>query len=133
MTAETSLPYVKAVATVLVLFAVIANAWSVREAIIDLRWVYRRERDEAFHVRGWQSLRDESAMLALQIVILWVRFWSTFWPDPGNHEFSEKWIWDVTILTIIQVVIAGNCLMNVRDRRRTIGLLMRERKAEDGK
>lgn len=127
--AARALAWVKPLSVLLVAAAVCANVWSVWEALVDLRWVYRRERDEAFHIRAWQSVRDELSLLVLQAVILWLRFWSTFWPEPGNIDFAARWVWDIAMMTAAQLLVAIVCILNARDRRRTVRLLMSDRES----
>lgn len=111
----------------LVVFAGAAvNAWTCREALCDLRivkgdgggWRWRVRM-----VRARQSVRDELVTLIFQVAILIVRMVSLFGPGPTNPAFLPYWIGEETTLTLLQVLLAYNCILDLRDRRRATSLL----------
>ena len=120
LTVQQALPALKAGWLIAVCVGVIANILTLREAWIDYRFVKRCRRDEAAHVQAWTSLRDQIVSLTFQSGVLYMRAWALLWPDPGDARFAYNWAADATVLTALQLLLAYNCLLDNRDRRRTI-------------
>lgn len=123
MNIQQALPVLKWIWSALVLCGAIANAATLRAAWGDYRFVRKSRPDEASHVQAWSSLRDQIAIFAFQVGALWVRCWALAWPDPRQAQFALNWATDATLLTLMQLLLAYNCILDGRDRRKIIRLL----------
>jgi hypothetical protein len=117
---ERALPALKWAWVALVSVGVLGNLATLREAWIDYRLVKRAWADEAANVQAWCSLREQIVFLAFQGGVLWVRAWALLWPDPRDPQFAAAWATDATVITALQLLLAYNCVLDFRDRRRVI-------------
>lgn len=119
------------------LFSVIMSFVTTTSAWQDAGWIrhldprhytsaWAMHRLEAYRIQAWQSLRKEGVIFILQSGLLWIRFWSLWWPDPGSHDFAARWATDGTILTGLQLLLAYDCYLDWRDRRRLIEQIKEE-------
>jgi hypothetical protein len=122
---DSVLPYAKVTWAALSAIGFAVNFVTWREAIRDAIYVKRHTTDEAKRIRAWQSVRDEFVTLVVQGAFLWIRVWTLFWPSPDNQWFARNWAVDATLLTAVQMLLAYNCILDLRDRRRTIDVAMR--------
>lgn len=108
-----------------VAICVVAHYRAMREAYIDLRFVMKdhspeREPDR---IHAMRSLRMQFVLFAFQSMLLSIRFWALWWPDPGNPIFAKRWAADGTIISLGQMLLGYNALLDTRDRHRTIEAL----------
>ena len=61
--------------------------------------------------------------MTFQAGVLYLRGWALRRPDPGNDRFTRDWAVEATGSTALQLLLAYNCVLDNRDRRRTIRLL----------
>lgn len=99
---------------------VCVNFWTLAAALTDRRYVLQQTNNAANRTRAWQSVRDELVTFLFQLFLFGLRFWGIFWPPPDNVQFRYYWSIDGTIVTILQVLLAFNCCLDLRDRRRTV-------------
>lgn len=113
------LPITKAMWFLIVLVGVTMNAWTLREAWIDFEYIncHTRQLSNIYLLQAFASWRKELAIFVFQIILLGVRFWAQFWPSPGNLDFSRRWVYDATIISLAQLMLSYACILDLRDRR----------------